>query len=187
MSANDEAWRRPPDRPGNQTPGGPAAPQPSPPAPRPAPRPEDTAWARPLGASGGAGLAGGSGGSAGSGSAGSGSAGSGSAGSGSAGSGSAGSGGSAAGSSGEPSANGAGPATPVIPEYTGPPRTNAPPAAWRPPIVAEPPPPGTLPEQDHDRIDVEEQAARTLTTGVGLVVGAVCLVLLLVLCARALF
>ena len=51
--------------------------------------------------------------------------------------------------------------------------------------MAEPPPPGTLPEQDHDRIDVEEQAARTLTTGIGLVVGAICLVLLLILCARA--
>lgn len=73
------------------------------------------------------------------------------------------------------------------PEYTGPPRTNPPPAAWRPPIVAEPPPPGALPEQDHERIDVEEQAARTLTTGIGLVVGAVCLVLLLILCARAVF
>jgi hypothetical protein len=54
-------------------------------------------------------------------------------------------------------------------------------------VVAEPPPPGTLPEQDHERIDVEEQAARTLTTGIGLVVGAVCLVLLLILCARAVF
>jgi hypothetical protein len=97
-----------------------------------------------------------------------------------------------AGSGGAPgpagaSANGAGPATPVVPEYAGPPRSNPPPAAWRPPIVAEPPPPGTLPEQDHDRIDVEEQAARTLTTGIGLVVGALCLVLLLILCARALF
>lgn len=89
-----------------------------------------------------------------------------------------------------------GPATPppqvngtgtVVPEYAGPPRSNPPPASWRPPVVAEPPPPGTLPEQDHDRIDVEEQAARTLTTGIGLVVGAICLVILLILCARAVF
>jgi hypothetical protein len=92
-----------------------------------------------------------------------------------------------AGAAGGSSANGTGPATPVTPEYAGPPRSNPPPAAWRPPIVAEPPPPGTLPEQDHDRIDVEEQAARTLTTGIGLVAGALCLVLLLVLCARAVF
>jgi len=72
-------------------------------------------------------------------------------------------------------------------EYTGPPPTNPPPPNWRPPLVAEPVPPGALPEQDHDRIDVEEQAARTLTTGVGLVVGAILLVLLLILCARAVF
>jgi hypothetical protein len=84
----------------------------------------------------------------------------------------------------EPSANGSGAA---VAAYSGPPRSNPPPAAWRTPIVAEPPPPGTLPEQDHDRIDVEEQAARTLTTGIGLVVGAICLVLLLILCARAVF
>lgn len=72
-------------------------------------------------------------------------------------------------------------------DYTGPPPTNPPPPNWRPPLVAEPNPPGTLPEQDHDRIDVEEQAARTLTTGIGLVAGAILLVLLLVLCARAVF
>jgi hypothetical protein len=36
-------------------------------------------------------------------------------------------------------------------------------------------------------MDVEEQAARTLTTGIGLVVGAILLVLLLILCARAVF
>jgi hypothetical protein len=72
-------------------------------------------------------------------------------------------------------------------EYTGPPPTNPPPPNWRPPIVAEPVPPGILPEQDHDRMDVEEQAARTLTTGIGLVAGAILLVLLLILCARAVF
>jgi hypothetical protein len=54
-------------------------------------------------------------------------------------------------------------------------------------MVAEPMPPGTLPGQDHDRLDVEEQAANTLTTGIGLVAGAILLVLLLLLCARAVF
>ena len=53
-------------------------------------------------------------------------------------------------------------------------------------MVAQPVPAGALPEQDHDRLDVEEQAARTLTTGIGLVAGAILLVLLLILCARAL-
>jgi hypothetical protein len=140
MSANDDAWRRPPGHPGN-VPSEPADNRPPPPpAPRPAPRPEDAVWTR-------------------------------------------------------PSANGAGPAvtvpapesTPPPPAYAGPPRSNPPPAAWRTPVVAEPPPPAALPEQDHERIDVEEQAARTLTTGIGLVVGAICLVLLLILCARAVF
>ncbi len=139
MSANEEAWRRPP----GHTPSEPAAAEPPPPAPRPAPRPEDTVWTRPKS-------------------------------------------GATSPAPSTNSVNGTGPA-PVVQEYAGPPRTNPPPATWRPPVVAEPPPPGTLPEQDHDRIDVEEQAARTLTTGIGLVVGAVCLVLLLILCARVVF
>lgn len=71
--------------------------------------------------------------------------------------------------------------------YSGPPPTNPPPGGWRPPIVATPPAPGRLPAQNHDRIDVEEQAARTLTQGIGLVIGAILLVLMLFLCARALF
>jgi len=79
------------------------------------------------------------------------------------------------------------PAPTPFTEYSGPPPTNPPPAGWRPPIVATPPRPGRLPAQDHDRIDVEEQAARTLTQGIGLVVGAILLVLMLLLCARALF
>lgn len=144
MSANDDAWRRPPGHPSSQEPAAPApAPRPSRP---PAPRPEDAVWTRP--AAGGSTSA------------------------------------PSAASGAEPSPNGAGPA---VAEYSGPPRSNPPPAAWRPPTVAEPPPPGSLPEQDHDRIDVEEQAARTLTTGIGMVAGAVCLVLLLILCARAVF
>lgn len=71
--------------------------------------------------------------------------------------------------------------------YAGPPPSNPPPTAWRPPLVSNPPPPQELPPQDHARIDLEEQAARTLTQGIGMVVGAVAIVLLLVLCARGLF
>jgi predicted membrane channel-forming protein YqfA (hemolysin III family) len=41
--------------------------------------------------------------------------------------------------------------------------------------------------QDHERLDVEEQAARTLTHGIGLIVGAIMLVILLILCARSVF
>jgi len=72
-------------------------------------------------------------------------------------------------------------------DYTGPPPTNPPPAGWRPPIVAQPAPPRELPGQDHARIDAEEQAAHTLTKGIGLVVGAILLVLLFLFCARWLF
>jgi len=72
-------------------------------------------------------------------------------------------------------------------EYSGPPPSNPPPANWRPPLVHRPVPPRQLPEQDHDRLDVEEQAARTLTQGIGLVIGALLLVMMLVLCARAVF
>jgi hypothetical protein len=147
MSANDNAWRRPPGHPDNAAPSEPAAP-PRAPAPPPATRPEDAVWYRPASGHGEA---------------------------------------AARSPAAAPSANGTGPANPAVAEYSGPPPSNPPPAAWRPPIVAAPPPPGTLPEQDHDRIDVEERAARTLTTGIGLVAGAICLVLLLILCARAVF
>jgi hypothetical protein len=73
------------------------------------------------------------------------------------------------------------------PGYLGPPPTNAPPAGWRPPVVIQPAAPRALPEQNHDRLDVAERAARTLTNGIGMVVGAILLVLLLILCARGIF
>jgi hypothetical protein len=84
------------------------------------------------------------------------------------------------------------PGTQPIPDhspraYQGPPPTNPPPAGWRPPVVAQPASPRRLPEQDHARLDVEEKAAKTLTTGIGMLVGAVLLVLILILCARGLF
>jgi hypothetical protein len=71
--------------------------------------------------------------------------------------------------------------------YAGPPPTVAPPAGWRPPVVYQPPPPRELPAQDLQRLDATEREARTVTYGVGLVAAAVMLLLLLVLCGRALF
>jgi hypothetical protein len=71
--------------------------------------------------------------------------------------------------------------------YAGPPPTTPPPAGWRPPTVVQPAPPRQLPAQDHVRLDAEEHSARTLTLGVGMVAGAIMLVLLLLLCGRALF
>jgi hypothetical protein len=72
-------------------------------------------------------------------------------------------------------------------QYGGPPRTNPPPPHWRPPTVAQPPPPRTMPGQDMDALDEAEGSARTVTYGVGLVVGAIALILMCLLCARAIF
>ncbi|MGC9667925.1 translation initiation factor 2 [Planosporangium sp. 12N6] len=71
--------------------------------------------------------------------------------------------------------------------YTGPPPTNRPPAGWRPRLVVQAPPPRRLPAQDPPAMDEAEQRARTVTLGVALVGGAVMIVLMLVLCGRALF
>jgi len=51
----------------------------------------------------------------------------------------------------------------------------------------EPLPPRRLPAQDHGAIDEDETKARTLTRGLGLLVGAVLVILLCALCGRVLF
>jgi hypothetical protein len=79
------------------------------------------------------------------------------------------------------------PAPDPAPAYQGPPRTPPPSAHWRPPLIAEPPPPRTLPRQNAAAVDEEEGSARTMTYGIGLVAGAVALILMCLLCARALF
>jgi hypothetical protein len=71
--------------------------------------------------------------------------------------------------------------------YAGPPLTTPPPAGWRPPLVVQAPPPRALPVQDLPRLDEAEQRARTLTYGLAMVAGAIMIVLVLVLCGRALF
>jgi hypothetical protein len=80
-----------------------------------------------------------------------------------------------------------GPAEPAGSGYTGPPRATPPPAGWRPPLVVQVPPPRTMPVQDLDRLDAAEEQARTLTYGVAMIAGAIMLVLMLVVCGRALF
>jgi hypothetical protein len=80
--------------------------------------------------------------------------------------------------------------TPVEPApagYAGPPPSTRPPLGWRPPVVIEPPPPRPLPTQDHAYLDVQEQSARTLTYGIGMVAAAILLVVFCTLCARTLF
>jgi hypothetical protein len=78
------------------------------------------------------------------------------------------------------------PTGPSQPPYTGPPPTSAPPAGWRPPTVLQPAQPRSLPPQDVPGIEAAEQRGRTVTYGVGLLAASVLLVVLFVLCGRAL-
>jgi hypothetical protein len=79
------------------------------------------------------------------------------------------------------------PAPATDPVYTGPPRADAAAARWRPRTVLQVAPPRRLPAQDDAVIDTREHQARTVTYGVGMIAGAVVLILLIVLCGRLLF
>jgi hypothetical protein len=70
--------------------------------------------------------------------------------------------------------------------YGGPPRNIPPPPGWQPRTLVQVPPPRQLPAQDLGALDTEEQQARTITYGVAMVAGAILLVVLFVLCGRAL-
>jgi len=54
-------------------------------------------------------------------------------------------------------------------------------------MVVRPAPPRDMPAQDHASLDVAEQSARTLTYGIGMVVGAILLVVFCTRCARTVF
>jgi hypothetical protein len=54
-------------------------------------------------------------------------------------------------------------------------------------VVAQPAPPRALPVQDMAAIDEAERSARTLTYGIGMVAGAIMLVVCCLLCSRMLF
>src|SRR4051794_13475405 len=73
------------------------------------------------------------------------------------------------------------------PRYEGPPRSAPPPPQWRPPTIAQPPPPRAMPPQDIDALEESEGSARTVTYGIGLVAGAIALILLCLLCGRLVF
>jgi hypothetical protein len=70
--------------------------------------------------------------------------------------------------------------------YAGPPRADPPPREWHPTIVPQPPPPRVMPAQDMDALDEEEGSAKTVTYGIGLVAGAIAVILMCLLCARVL-
>jgi hypothetical protein len=71
--------------------------------------------------------------------------------------------------------------------YQGPPRQSQPSPQWRPPTIAQPPPPRPLPPQNMDALDDAEGSARTVTYGIGMVAGAIALILMCLLCARVIF
>ncbi len=73
------------------------------------------------------------------------------------------------------------------PVYTGPPRSTPPPPGWRPPTVIQVPQARVLPPQDLEAIDNGERQASVTTYGVGLIAGAIALLVLVILCGRALF
>ncbi|MGN9911897.1 translation initiation factor 2 [Phytohabitans sp. LJ34] len=79
------------------------------------------------------------------------------------------------------------PTEPAPPAYPGPPPSAPPPRGWRPPIVMQPAAPRELPRQDSVGIDEEERSARTLTYGIGMIAAAVLVVVVCLLCSRALF
>jgi hypothetical protein len=75
---------------------------------------------------------------------------------------------------------------PGPPAYTGPPRAAPPPPGWKPRTLIQVPPPRDLPPQDLPAIEEEEQQARTITYGVGMIAGTIVLIVLFILCGRAL-
>ncbi len=84
-------------------------------------------------------------------------------------------------------ASGTPPAPDPATSYQGPPRPAQPSPHWRPPTVAQPAAPRHLPAQNMDALDDAEGSARTVTYGVGMVAGAIALILMCLLCARVIF
>jgi hypothetical protein len=71
--------------------------------------------------------------------------------------------------------------------YTGPPPTISAGPNWRPRTLIRVPSARTLPPQDDTVLDEQERSARTVSYGVGMVAGAIALIVLIVLCGRVVF
>lgn len=54
-------------------------------------------------------------------------------------------------------------------------------------MVVQPPAPRQMPAQDLNGIEAEERSARTVTYGIGMIAGAALLIVICLLCSRALF
>ncbi len=74
-----------------------------------------------------------------------------------------------------------------MPGYSGPPATVPVPPDWHPPTVVTIPAPRQLPAQDASAIESVERRALATTHGVGLIAGAIALLVLIVLCGRVIF
>ena len=71
--------------------------------------------------------------------------------------------------------------------YVPPPQMTPPPPGWRPVHIVEPAAPRALPAQDHAAIDAAEEQAQSVTRTFGLVAGVAIVVLVVLLCGRAIF
>ncbi|MGW4466856.1 hypothetical protein [Micromonospora sp. NPDC004704] len=71
--------------------------------------------------------------------------------------------------------------------YPGPPQSAVPAPGWRPPVHVQPAPPRPLPPQNVPALEAQEASARTVTYGIGLIAGAILLVVMCLLCSRLLF
>jgi hypothetical protein len=71
--------------------------------------------------------------------------------------------------------------------YTGPPPMISAGPHWRPRTLIQVPSARALPPQDDAVLDEQERSARTVTYGVGMVAGAIALIVLIVLCGRVIF
>ena len=77
------------------------------------------------------------------------------------------------------------PSTPPL--YSGPPPTIPAPADWHPPTMVTIPAPRQLPAQDPKSIESTERHALVTTYGVGMIAGAIGLLVLIILCGRVIF
>jgi hypothetical protein len=71
--------------------------------------------------------------------------------------------------------------------YTGPPPTIPPRPGWRPRVLVQVPEARMLPAQDDTEMDEQDRSARTITYGIGMMAGAIALIVMFVLCGRVLF
>jgi hypothetical protein len=71
--------------------------------------------------------------------------------------------------------------------YAGPPPTIPASKEWRPRTLIQVPAARSLPPQTDAVLDEQERSQRTVTYGVGMMAGAIALIVLFVLCGRALF